>query len=107
MAKKTQAEIEELFNPYLRDGEEFRWVGEPKNNFWKPNLTGILEASSDTLESTLYVALIGLARILIQIIPTILVFGVLLTLLGLLLTIILVQVVNILFFIRVKNHYLW
>jgi hypothetical protein len=34
MATKTQAAIEELLASYLHEGEEFRWVGEPKRNSW-------------------------------------------------------------------------
>src|SRR5688500_9301712 len=43
MATKTKEEIEELFTPLLREGEEFRWVGQPRYNFWRVNVFQLIQ----------------------------------------------------------------
>jgi hypothetical protein len=42
MAKKTNAEIEKLFTPYLHEGEAIRWIGAPKRNGWHLKLETFL-----------------------------------------------------------------
>ena len=61
---KTEAEIKELFTPYVREDEEFRWVGQPKRNWWHIKAQQIPELGCAVLLYSLLVMTFGMGLFL-------------------------------------------